>query len=668
MTCVDDYGTKHNNNVELLSNLDSHTENCVGQVNINQEAIDSKLQVHYSLNQENKIFAIGDIHGDLGLLITLLFGLTHCIVPTDDLIEQILPENTLRKEDPNYSVNIFNAFVNSDKFNIPYLYDRYIRANTNLVYQRESTEIISKQVSDVDMYLFGFKWNTLMSNTYIVFCGDLLDRTRDNNNDKSEIYDESYLILMFINTLHHKALLYNSKIIKICGNHDLARIVYKINQSPYYKKYVSSREKECSFIEHDTTNVCKITNCKTRNLLITVTYKIKDVNATLKGKINILKLDESTNKLEGVINILNIKGRFGKIINTHNKLADIKLTNFILTDERIESTDGTIKIDETSYDVNKVTIIKTENYYHKSEDIKGMLRQYFSGEGLKLCAVIGNIIFSHAGIYVNNELIDSIPKVTIKKKIDSNEFVLCIKQKSKITQFYPSELINNMFIELIINEDTFDHDIFHLFAFNRYLYGVDRKLSPDDQRRIRKETETWLNDNDCFIVTGHTTYTDVKIDRGVGTNNTSLTSENNIYNTVNYTDGNENRILMTDYMMSRAFKSSWVTFAENKAGQRVIYISYDNALQKWNNQLRLFNDLTLSKLIETNKILDINSDAFILFSKYCHTRVWDPKPVSIFSESGASNIPVDASDIPVDASDIFADVSDIFVAPDIRVY
>lgn len=90
---------------------------------------------------------------------------------------------------------------------------------------------ISTDESKYDETL-GFVW-TKKTNTYIVICGDIIDAYRPHNNNCmrtathhcNEYPQIEIKILKFINAINKMANEYNSRIIKILGNHELMNIL-----------------------------------------------------------------------------------------------------------------------------------------------------------------------------------------------------------------------------------------------------------------------------------------------------------------------------------------------------------------------------------------------------------------------------------------------------------
>ena len=93
-------------------------------------------------------------------------------------------------------------------------------------------------------------------NTFVVFCGDLLDRKRDlsiidsDGKTPGEIEGEEDLILGFLNMLSIEALKTGSQIIKLIGNHEGMNVVEALSKGPYdsydtdnYNNYASEYSK-----------------------------------------------------------------------------------------------------------------------------------------------------------------------------------------------------------------------------------------------------------------------------------------------------------------------------------------------------------------------------------------------------------------------------------------
>jgi hypothetical protein len=158
--------------------------------------------MNYGIFEDDNIkqlFVIGDIHGDFYALKQAL-ELTNCV--------------------------------------------KFKETNINDIVKRNGNSIL---LIDGCEYYYNLKdsyeWNKEMTNTYIVFSGDLIDRCRIKNGDFCTyvVNDENCdsLILSILTDLNNKAEKYNSKIIYVLGNHEIMNLMNKfkyVSMKGYYDK------------------------------------------------------------------------------------------------------------------------------------------------------------------------------------------------------------------------------------------------------------------------------------------------------------------------------------------------------------------------------------------------------------------------------------------------
>ena len=150
----------------------------------------------------SKIFAIGDIHGDIGPLIVCLRDCCQVI---------------------------------KKKFNFNFKQDQ-VDADLNIEMSKEWNDTTFKD--DLN-----YEW--IGGNSAVVFCGDLLDNVRGPIQKKPEEYPmEEARILKFLNAINRKAKLEGGKIFKILGNHDMYNLngVTKDLLNSYVSKYAINYE------------------------------------------------------------------------------------------------------------------------------------------------------------------------------------------------------------------------------------------------------------------------------------------------------------------------------------------------------------------------------------------------------------------------------------------
>jgi hypothetical protein len=148
------------------------------------------------MDKQLKIFAIGDIHGDIEPLVVCL---RDCC-------------NVIKKKDK------FNFKQN--KYDID-LYKQMTKKWDDKTY-----------VEDLN-----YKW--IGGNSIIVFCGDFLDNVRGVIEKKPQEYPfEEARIFKFINAINKKAMEAGGRIYKVLGNHDMYNLNGKTKDS--YFSYVST--------------------------------------------------------------------------------------------------------------------------------------------------------------------------------------------------------------------------------------------------------------------------------------------------------------------------------------------------------------------------------------------------------------------------------------------
>ena len=171
--------------------------------------IDNKNGVWEEL--PNELYVIGDIHGDFYALKQAL-QLTGCInfeeTVTNDIVKQY-GEEVMLIDGCEYYTAIFNE---------------------------EGKKIY---------------WNQNKTNCKIVFAGDLIDRCRNlsNNTCHHVVHDEDcdYKILKLLIDLNNQAMMYNSRIIIVLGNHEIMNIEEKLN---YLSKKALNNDKRLENINN----------------------------------------------------------------------------------------------------------------------------------------------------------------------------------------------------------------------------------------------------------------------------------------------------------------------------------------------------------------------------------------------------------------------------------
>ena len=165
-----------------------------------------------NLPQGSCIYAVGDIHGDLQLLQVILVEILQVVkatvrIPSAGLV---LPITDVRRITDDLSGD------SESPFTIHHKGKDYPVTIDNTYYQ----------------------WCG-PPNSYIVFCGDLLDRARQTTvkdregKTPGEIKGEEDLILGFLNLLSVEALRNGSQVIKLIGNHEGINVIEALRISSY---------------------------------------------------------------------------------------------------------------------------------------------------------------------------------------------------------------------------------------------------------------------------------------------------------------------------------------------------------------------------------------------------------------------------------------------------
>ena len=166
------------------------------------------------------IYSFSDIHGDIHSLIIALRDCAKVIK---------------KKKDKEYDLE---PKINSPDLDLERLLQIDISINDN------------DYIDDLN-----YEWNPIMTNTYVVIIGDIIDATRRGSYFISHegvlitpshwYYQVEIKILRFINSLHEQALKFNSKIIKLLGNHEVMNILgYTERIKKYaFKNDITSHDK-----------------------------------------------------------------------------------------------------------------------------------------------------------------------------------------------------------------------------------------------------------------------------------------------------------------------------------------------------------------------------------------------------------------------------------------
>jgi hypothetical protein len=164
----------------------------------------SGFQTIITNNTIKKIYALGDLHGDI---MSLIIMLRDCC-------------KVIRKKPITGSSSSSSSTIETGE-------EIELKDTINVLNQPSPIKDKGNLIIDLDIWKdnadLNYEW--IANDTYVVLCGDLIDNARGLPNDGFFPLEEIKL-LMFINKLNEQALAKNSKIIKIIGNHDFANLIF----------------------------------------------------------------------------------------------------------------------------------------------------------------------------------------------------------------------------------------------------------------------------------------------------------------------------------------------------------------------------------------------------------------------------------------------------------
>ena len=194
------------------------------------------------MSEYNKIYSISDIHGD-----------------AENLLIQFRDNCKLIKKKDTEDKDIKNSFedtIDTDFINImnkPYLND------VDVLYNTINPDGSYNQHVGADDYICDWNYEWSAKDTLCVICGDILDGYRPGLSYEDPLYEtpdgsrskvfgeypfEELKIIEFLCAMQRSALIHNSKLVIVYGNHDI------INTYSYFlSNYVSPYTKK-NFIDH----------------------------------------------------------------------------------------------------------------------------------------------------------------------------------------------------------------------------------------------------------------------------------------------------------------------------------------------------------------------------------------------------------------------------------
>ena len=342
----------------------------------------------------NRICAISDIHGDAELLLLQLRD--NC-----DLIEKTF----------HMSDEIDWDFI--DNMNMPFLSDTnvdYYIKNDNGIYS-------AKRGSDKYKNNWNYKWKA--KNTLCVICGDILDGYRPGMNYdrfKNKLFGEfpfeELKIICFLREMQKDALLHDSKLVIVYGNHDIHNIYTHFFSVKH--QYISNYTLNNRIVHHkygpeNRQNMFKIgsyTYGLLNSLNMSIIYKYKThlfLHGRLKkiddeiGKTSINKFIEYT---EDIINkeqifINNNRNDIRRIV-FNNNYSLISAENILVTYNNYLNENG---ITKTLYSlISSLTEPREYSYSPKSEVCDLFIRDLnnFTDEDInEYTIVVGHSINSY---------------------------------------------------------------------------------------------------------------------------------------------------------------------------------------------------------------------------------------------------------------------------------
>jgi hypothetical protein len=162
------------------------------EINKNTFRLDDKV---------SKIYAIGDIHGDI---IPFIVALRDCC--------RVIKKKT------GYDFNQNKK-------------------------DQDMVKELSKEWHD-NTYIEDLNYEWIGNDAYVVLCGDLINNSRSQKPKPEEYPLEELRILKFINAINKMAILKGGSIFKVIGNHDFDNINKEILTSPYKNNLVTKKTAE----------------------------------------------------------------------------------------------------------------------------------------------------------------------------------------------------------------------------------------------------------------------------------------------------------------------------------------------------------------------------------------------------------------------------------------
>ena len=334
-------------------------------------------------NFTGTIYAFGDIHGDLYLVIQILLAINvisftankdifgnHVTLTNDPHIKKIYEKSQYKYINRNENLN---RVLQTYKEFRDYFYKHF-----------DMTRLKGRYFT---LYLENIEWTT--DNVYVIQTGDIIDSFRPNTYFLDKYYGDSPDDINILILFKHLNVISKGRMVNLLGNHELLNIA-----------------NDYTYVSHN--NLLNITDVLSSVYIIHLIYYIQSLinkekgdyfDFTLNKQIDPTKeiLKNITDKLT-LVNIKNI------LIDIYDNFYEIKNNNYTHITEIINRNINKVK----EFFINFLDIIQYYNNIKDEDDLKKLRYMFFrSGDcafSKKMACfmystfMINDIIFVHAGI------------------------------------------------------------------------------------------------------------------------------------------------------------------------------------------------------------------------------------------------------------------------------
>ena len=388
-------------------------------------------------NFKGIIYAFGDIHGDIYLVIQILLAIkvisftnknnifnNNVTISNNPDIKKIY-DKFYKKEIIDNDANINSVLNNSDIFR-NYFYKHY-----------DITKLKDKYFL---RYIDNIKWTT--DNVYVIQTGDIIDSFRPDT-DYLRKFGDTPSDINTIMLFKHLNKISNGRMVNLLGNHEIMNIV-----NDY--RYVSKN------------NLLNITDILSHIYIIHLINYIKKQSRYISFVLDYVE----DNVQKEITNITDpeILTEIIKILNIINDdFSELKKDNFKVIEEMIISKDEKIKIVINNF-------LYITKYYNKitNEDTLRVLRELFFKRGgtfakkmacfMYSTFMINDILFVHAGIVKNYlETLrhrQNIPKKRFYRIENRDNIMYLINTYIRRLIIYPTSRNNTDLIDEIFTETS----------------------------------------------------------------------------------------------------------------------------------------------------------------------------------------------------------------------